>query len=61
MNIHASLVFIYLYIIGFQPKFQKEIVETNSVIYNTLQFDQYSRLAICLYIFRFSDKNSKTN
>ena len=35
------------------------IVETeiNPLIYNTLQFDQYSRLAILLNIFWFSAKN----
>ena len=30
-------------------------------MYNTLQFDQYSRLAIRLDNFRFSAINSKTN
>ena len=32
----------------------------NPLIYNTLQFDQYSRLAISLKLFRFSVNNSKT-
>ena len=35
-----------------------ELVETNSLIYNTLHFDQYSRLAFRFNIFRFST-NSK--
>ena len=38
-----------------------EIVETNPLICKTLHFDQYSRLAICFNIFRFSAINSKTN
>ena len=31
------------------------------MIYNTLKFDQYSRLIIRLNIFRFSAEISKTN
>ena len=39
-----------------------ELVEANPLIYyNTLHFDQYSSLAICLNIFRFSANNLKTN
>ena len=38
-----------------------DLVKTNSLIYNTLKFDQYSRFAISLHIFWFSTKNSKTN
>ena len=40
-----------------------ELVETNTliyIIYKTLYFDQYSRLAIRLNIFWFSAKNSET-
>ena len=33
-----------------------ELLETNLLIYNTLQFDQYSRLSILLNIFWFSAK-----
>ena len=33
----------------------------NSLIYNTLQFDQYSRISILLNTFQFSVKNSKMN
>ena len=50
------------------PKFEKktsywyvELVETNPLIYNTLQFDQYSRLTILLKKFRVSVKNLKIN
>ena len=49
------------------PKFKKsfhkfvEHVDTNPLINNTLNFDQYSCLAICFDIFRFSAINSKTN
>ena len=32
---------------------------TNPLIYNTLHFDQYSRIVIRLKKFRFSAKNSK--
>ena len=35
------------------------IVEANPLIYNTLHFDQYSRIAIRLDIFWFSVNNSK--
>ena len=38
-----------------------KFVESNPLIYNTVKFDQYSRLAIRLNIFRFSANNSKTN
>ena len=38
-----------------------ELVESNPLIYNTLHFDQYSRLTILLDIFRYSAKISKTN
>ena len=38
-----------------------ELVETNPLIYNTLQFDQYSRLTILLKKFRFSVKDLKIN
>ena len=43
--------------------FQKfvEHVETNPLIYNTLYFDQFPRLAIRSNIFRFSANNLKTN
>ena len=49
------------------PKIEKafhwfvEFVKTNPLMYNTLQFGQYSRLAIRLNIFWFSAINSKTN
>ena len=50
------------------PKFEKktfhlfvELVEKYPLIYNTLQFDQYSRLAILLNIFWSSAKIQKTN
>ena len=39
----------------------EEFIEYNPLIYNTLQFDQYWRLAICLNIFWFSVKISKAN
>ena len=47
-------------------KFQKsfplvELFETNLLIYNALNFDQYSHLAISFVIFRFSANNSKMN
>ena len=37
-----------------------ELVKRNPLIYNTLHFDQYSRLAFPLNIFLFSAINSKT-
>ena len=37
-----------------------KLVETNILIYNTLQLDQYSRLAIRLNIFQFWAIYSKT-
>ena len=50
------------------PKFEKktshqfvELFESNPLTYNTLHFDQYSRLSIRLNIFWFSAKISKTN
>ena len=51
------------------PKFEKktsywyvELVETNTLIYDTLQSDQYSRLTILLKKKnRFSVKNLKIN
>ena len=42
-------------------KMFEELVEMNSLIYNTLHFDQNSRLATRLNIFQFSANNSKTN
>ena len=73
----ANLLNIFQFspkIIGFCPKFQKliwtlknvfhylvELVETNLLIYNTLQFDQYSRLSILLKIVWFSVANLKKN
>ena len=45
------------------PKFVRKLyislLRQNPLIYNTLQFGQYSRLAIRLNIFRFSANNSK--
>ena len=38
-----------------------ELAESNTLIYNILQFDQYPRLTILLNIFRFSAKISKIN
>ena len=37
-----------------------ELVKTTPLIYNTLHFDQYSRLAIRLNIFRYSAIKSET-
>ena len=38
-----------------------ELVETNPLMYSTLDFDQYSLLAISLNIYQFSANNSKTD
>ena len=38
-----------------------DLVESNPLIYNTLQFDQYSRITVRLNIYCFSAKISKTN
>ena len=38
-----------------------ELIETHPLIYNTLQFDQYSQLAILLNIFQDLAKISKNN
>ena len=52
------------------PKFEKKFLlvcracrrlKMNQLIYNTLQFDQYSRLTILLKKFRFSVKYLKKN
>ena len=72
INIHASL-FVWIFFV-FCPNFHKliwnlkkafnyfvELLETNPLIYNTLQFDKYSRLAILLINFYFLAENSKTN
>ena len=49
------------------PKFEKkafhqlvELVESNPLIHNTFDFDQYSRLSIRLNIFWFSAKKVKS-
>ena len=43
----------------FEKAFHKfvELINMNPFLYNTLQFDQYSRLTIILKIFWFSAKN----
>ena len=38
-----------------------ELDKSNPLIYNTLHFDQYSRLPICLNIFQFYASNSNSN
>ena len=38
-----------------------ELVETNPLIYNTLHFEHYLRLATRSNIFRYSSDESKTN
>ena len=45
-------------ILKFEIAFHKfvELIETNSLIYNTLQFDQYSHLAILFDYFSFFDQ-----
>ena len=38
-----------------------ELVVSNPLMCNTLHYDQYSHLTICLNTFRFLANNSKTN
>ena len=66
-RLHKLNLVIRWIFFGFWPNLKKvfhlfvELVKTNLLSYNTLQFDQYSRLAISLNILWFSAINSKKN
>ena len=58
-----AIVIIQKFVGNLKKGFHKfvELVEMSPLTYNTLLFDQYSRLFIRLNIFRFSAINSTTN